>query len=831
MPELFLTLFGGVSIHNCGNPLGPATAQPKRLALLALLAHAGHQGLSRDRALALLWPESDEARARNALNQTLFALRRDLGRAEAIEGSSLLRLAPAIIESDLQRFEDALGRGDLEAAVSSYGGPFLDGFYVREAPEFERWVETERAALGARYRDALDQHARRARERGELVEERRALERLIRAAPHEAEPALRLAGVLDREGNPAAALRVVDAYITRLRRDLELDPDAAMLALAARYRAAATRVTEPPEAAARTALPATAPRKRRWPIAAGVAALLLVPAAWLALRSPALDPRRVHILLPAPSRDTLAARLLQTVQDYLVLGIRETRRFSVSAAAGAGGQDAGAVARAARAAGAGIGLALDLQVLPDSLTARVTLADARRGTLSRLLRVSFARPDAGRGTEQLRQQVLGALAAASDPRLGPNAAAVSAPSSWESFQLFVAGRDLFLRTGSDAALAMLAQASARDSSFTLPLVWQMFAYQSRGWPFSADTLRKALLQRYATLPPLEAALFEMVAAELDGDCEGRWVAAQRVAAADPGHEWGYWVAQTAELTGYPGAAVRYLVAMPDSSSWRTFADGVRYWRLRFWSRIAARDFQGLLADLPAARATTPAVRRMAPVYQARALAALGRSAEVIALLHAVADGSTESELSANDIARLIMPFLNAAGRHETALAALALIDSAAARSDQAQRGFDPNSVDWRAPMAYWRRNWALARVLYDSAAPTIERAIGQGNWAVVAMGQSRRGALAARTGDSAAARRLEAWLAVAPDSSGLHPSGTSIFLMARARVEAALGNKDRAIELLDKAQRINWDGTAWTDPEFQSLRGNPVFERLTKPKG
>ena len=43
--------------------------------------------------------------------------------------------------------ESALAEGSAERAVATYGGPFLDGFYLSDAPEFERWVERERRRL------------------------------------------------------------------------------------------------------------------------------------------------------------------------------------------------------------------------------------------------------------------------------------------------------------------------------------------------------------------------------------------------------------------------------------------------------------------------------------------------------------------------------------------------------------------------------------------------------------------------------------------------------------------------------------------------------------
>ena len=55
-------------------------AQPKRLALLVFLAMAGPGTLvRRDRLLALFWPDADEDRARAALRDSLYFLRRSLG--------------------------------------------------------------------------------------------------------------------------------------------------------------------------------------------------------------------------------------------------------------------------------------------------------------------------------------------------------------------------------------------------------------------------------------------------------------------------------------------------------------------------------------------------------------------------------------------------------------------------------------------------------------------------------------------------------------------------------------------------------------------------------
>src|SRR5881409_3891038 len=164
---LELRTFGGLSIKDDGAPITGAATQRKTLALLALLAAAGKNGVSRDKLIAYLWPESDTEHGRNLLNQACYTLRRDLRERGLLVGAGELRLSQDVLASDLQVFEDALQRGDAEAAVRAYAGPFLDGFFVTGAPEFERWVDTERAQLAKQFSNALVALAKGAAARGD----------------------------------------------------------------------------------------------------------------------------------------------------------------------------------------------------------------------------------------------------------------------------------------------------------------------------------------------------------------------------------------------------------------------------------------------------------------------------------------------------------------------------------------------------------------------------------------------------------------------------------------------------------------------------------------
>ena len=118
--------------------------------------------MTREKVLALLWPDEADDRARRSLNQAVYSLRRDLGAEEALVGTKDLRLNLEVIEVDVAEFQDAVAANDLDRAVRLYTGPFLDGFFLPRAPEFERWVEGERAALARDYAVALEGVATRA---------------------------------------------------------------------------------------------------------------------------------------------------------------------------------------------------------------------------------------------------------------------------------------------------------------------------------------------------------------------------------------------------------------------------------------------------------------------------------------------------------------------------------------------------------------------------------------------------------------------------------------------------------------------------------------------
>src|SRR5689334_14507848 len=142
------------------------------MALLVYLVLAQPRGFrSRDQLLALFWPDHDEQRARNALNQAVHFLRRSLGTGTLVNGGDdQLRVDADLVWCDVTAFESAIAAGRTKEALELYRGPFLEGFHITAAAtELERWVDTERDRLRRLYAGALQTMARNCESAGDFV--------------------------------------------------------------------------------------------------------------------------------------------------------------------------------------------------------------------------------------------------------------------------------------------------------------------------------------------------------------------------------------------------------------------------------------------------------------------------------------------------------------------------------------------------------------------------------------------------------------------------------------------------------------------------------------
>lgn len=227
-----LRTFGGLWLERDHQRVGGAS--PRRLGLLAAVVTSGDHGISRDRLLLLLWPDSTDAKARHALAQTLYTSKRELGADLIRSETAELLVDHGQLESDLREFLDAKARGDFERAAALYSGPFLDGFYLPGAPEFERWAETERARLRELAIQVMEAAAGHAAKAGRWQDAASHWRRLSGLAPLNSRIALGYMTSLADTGDVAGAIQYGRAHELARRQELGAQPDPSVAALLGR---------------------------------------------------------------------------------------------------------------------------------------------------------------------------------------------------------------------------------------------------------------------------------------------------------------------------------------------------------------------------------------------------------------------------------------------------------------------------------------------------------------------------------------------------------------------------------------------------------------------
>lgn len=233
---LRLRVLGGFALEDSSGNAVPSLPRRRAEGVLAVLAVCGDLGCTRERLVALLWPESDEAHSRHGLRDALHTIRRVLGPGAVPAGSRLLRLDPAVVDSDVLSFRQALGAGRYADAVRLYAGPLLEGFHVDAAPELEHWLDGERARLSRDYVEALEHLAAMAERDGGWGRAAAWWARAVQHDPLNSHLVVRHVRALAAMGDRANAIKAADVHARRLREEFDLEPDREVLAKVARIR-------------------------------------------------------------------------------------------------------------------------------------------------------------------------------------------------------------------------------------------------------------------------------------------------------------------------------------------------------------------------------------------------------------------------------------------------------------------------------------------------------------------------------------------------------------------------------------------------------------------
>lgn len=260
-PRLAIGVLGGLSLALEGAPL--ALPNRKARALIAYLALQPVPTFPRERLAGLLWPESDDTRARSSLRTTLHELRRALLACSCRvlrDTPEAVSLSGDLFEVDLEAAFDSIAAGHLPHTIAAQprAVALLLAGYEDLADEFRTWLEQFRADSVGRLSRALergysDQNLT-ARER------RRMAEAALRLDPLD-EGACRTVMRLAAEGGEiAVALRAYSELYEALGVELDMEPSDATQTLVAAIKIGGLDAAPPPRELAPGAPVAAAPR-------------------------------------------------------------------------------------------------------------------------------------------------------------------------------------------------------------------------------------------------------------------------------------------------------------------------------------------------------------------------------------------------------------------------------------------------------------------------------------------------------------------------------------------------------------------------------------------
>jgi TolB-like protein/DNA-binding SARP family transcriptional activator len=533
---LELRILGGASLHGPDGPMGGRAAQRHRLALLALLAL--HPRLSREKAVAFLWPDAREDRGRRLLSDSIYRIHRALGFEAVVAVGDELSLDATRLPCDAVSFRDAMRAGEFRRAEALYAGPLLDGFFLPDAGEFERWSDRVRAEFAAEHARAVEALAEGAEARGDLPEAIRWWRRAEGLDPLSTRVALRHIAALALAGEDGAATRQARVHVELVREELGTDPGPEIEALVSQVRESRRPVPVPvvppvppadPVAAAGSSpvarvpevrppahvpppLVVTPPRLLRASVGflAAAAVVLLAGgfAGWLATRPPAAAGDRGDLAVlpfvdlgPEGQHQYLADGMTEELIGLLggVAGLRVVGRTSVFAL-----RDRGLDARE-------IGETLGVGALVEGT---VRLFDGRLRVSARLVSTETGYPLWSESYERemadvLRMQadIAGAIAATLQGRLVGGAAPPELPDRIDpdAYHRYLQGRFLWhRRTGPDLLRAaevlqeavLLAPGYAR-AHLALADAWAVLAFYDvlppdEAFPLARDAAMRAL---------------------------------------------------------------------------------------------------------------------------------------------------------------------------------------------------------------------------------------------------------------------------------------------------------------------------------------------------
>lgn len=823
-----LRVLGSIDLRaHDGTELVAVLTQPKRLALLLYLSAAHPRGFHRrDRLVALFWPELDASHSRNALSKTIHHLRRSLGEQVIVTRGDEVMVDRELVSSDIIMLEDALAAGDRDRALELYRGPLADGLFVADAPDFERWLDTERDRVRNAVATAAWARADEARKSGN-VSSAISMARQAASYAKDDEPSVRrLMSFLESVGDRAGALQAYEEFKSWLATELDATPAPDTEALHRRIRESDTQhlvVTDEatpllPLTVAAVTSPAIQRKSFMSPIrivigASAITAVMLLAVGLLGSRSrqrSALDPRRVTVMSFANrTGDSKYDSVGKTATDWIAKDVAASGLVSVTDPA------------SDSAASAGLVISGAYYREGDRLQFKAQLTLASMGTISRVfVPVSAPLTIPMQAFDSLGSEATSAIAEATDARLAAFSRTAPHPPSLAAYREYVQGADAFGRKDDAATYAHFINAYHLDTTFATALL-NAGASTLSSWspPDSVIAMieaRRSSLSRFNQLW-----LDSFVAGKKSNLAEVARIA-EELSREAPGSYFPLVRASAATAVDRPRAARDALLRVDPTTGW--MKNRVDYWHVRCNAQHMLGEYKQELADARLGERQYPG--NFAVISCAlRALAALGRDETSDSTLDAAAG------MAAHDTWVLGSPY------------AIAASEAAAHGHPVMAEKARKRTVAWYRSLPAEKQsaepeNFGPAWFLFTAGAwPELAECVRHFRVANPTSSQwlVYEAIVAAHDGNRRVAMSADSVL-----QNLVKPGGDKMFgvmllpisLFHRAEIAALLGDRDRAVSLLADAfaNGLRYNIYVHANPAFASIRTDPRYIRLMAPR-
>ncbi len=412
--------------------------------------------------------------------------------------------------------------------------------------------------------------------------------------------------------------------------------------------------------------------------------------------------------------------------------------------------------------------------------------------------------------EQLRQQIMGALAVHFDDRLSSMSKMTGSHPTYEAYRHYIDGVEQYSKRDFPNAILAFKRAIGTDSEYMGAYMYLAVSYLYEGHIALADTVLASLKGNRELFTPLERANMDWLDGLLQGDRAKALQAARIAASHAPNSE------ATSMLISESLASNRPHEALSAISSVNRDVGYFRMDRISYYERFSG--IYHILEEYEKELDVAREARKLFPEdfgflnVEIRALIGLGKIEEVDKLLDESLTLPAQHDATPGGTMRLAGIELRAHGYPESAL-------NAFERAISWYHERPGEYMDMYAMTLYHARRWEQSKTVFEKLAPDYHDELFIHGFL---------GVIAARQGNRTEALRISEWLEEL-ERPYLFGQNT----VWRARIVAQLGEPVQSVALLREAFRQGASYGIWLHNDFdlEPLRDYKPFRELVEPRG